>query len=340
MLDALAGQKLIIKTSGKYRGWKGSWADDLVKDPTIVGHFLGFYEWVNGPMGNLPRFLAKNGFRNPTDSKAGSFQDFYGSGAESYNPPLGDAVVFEKLKSMLVEDEKLNELFAKNQNITSRLSDLANAKQAPLLPEWAQHMSDFMESHSRYNHRVWTELFPTETIAKDAKKDRVLVVDIGGGKGHDALKFAELHPDIPDGSLIVQDLPHVIKEAKPLEGQKKVVPCEYNYLDPQPIKGARAYYIHVVIHNADDNRANAVLKNVVEAMEKGYSQLLIHESVIELEHPHANATSQDLIMMGQFSAQERTRDRWTHVIEKAGLRIRDVKKKDGYPDAVIVAEKA
>lgn len=340
MLDALAGQRLIIKASGKYRGWKGSWADDLVKDPTIVGHFLGFFEWVNGPMGNLPRFLAKNSFKNPTDSKAGSFQDFYGSGVESYHPPLGDAAVFEKLKSMLAEDEKLNELFVKDQNVTSRLSDLANAKQAPLLPQWAQHMGDFMESHSRYNHRLWTELFPTETIAKDAKKDRVLVVDIGGGKGHDALKFAELHPEIPDGSLVVQDLPHVIKEAKALEGQKKVVPCEYNYLDPQPIKGARAYYIYVVIHNADDNRANAVLKNVVEAMEKGYSQLLIHESVIDPEHPHANATSQDLIMMGQFSAQERTRDRWTYVIEEAGLRIRDIKKKAGFPDAVIVAEKA
>lgn len=340
MLDALAGQKLIIKTNGKYLGWKGSWADDLVKDPTIVGHFLGFFEWVNGPMGNLPRFLEKNGFKNPTDSKAGSFQDFYGSRAESYNPPLGDAVVFEKLKSMLAEDEKLHGLFDKDQNVTSRLSDLVNAKQAPLLPQWAQHMGDFMESHSRYNHRVWTELFPTETIANDARKDRVLVVDIGGGKGHDALKFAELHPEIPDGSLVVQDLPHVIKEAKALEGQKKVVPCEYNYLDPQPIKGARAYYIHVVIHNADDNRAIAVLKNVVEAMEKGYSQLLIHESVIDLEHPHANATSQDLIMMGQFSAQERTHDRWTYVIESAGLRIRDIKRKAGFPDAVIVAEKA
>lgn len=197
-----------------------------------------------------------------------------------------------------------------------------------------------MESHSRYNHRVWTELFPTETIAKGARKDQVLVVDIGDGKGHDALKFAELHPGIPDGSLVVQDLPHFIKEAKTLEGQKKVVPCEYNYLDPQPIKGARAYYIHVVIHNADDNRANAVLKTVVEAMEKGYSQLLIHESVIDLENPHANATSQDLIMMGQFSAQERTHDRWTYVIVKAGLRIRDIKKKAGFPDAVIVAEKA
>lgn len=340
MLDAIAGQRLIIKTGLKYRSWKGSWADDLVKDPTIVGHFLGFFEWVNGPMGNLPRFLANTGFKNPTDFKAGSFQDFHGSGSESYDPPLGDAVVLEKLKSMLAEDENLNELFVKDQNVTSRLSELANAKRAPLLPQWAQHMADFMESHSRYNHRSWTELFPTETISKDAKKDRALVVDIGGGKGHDALKFAELHPGIPDGSLIVQDLPHVLKEATTFEGQKKVVPCEYNYLDPQPIKGARAYYIHVVIHNADDNRANAVLKNVVEAMEKGYSQLLIHESVIELEHPHANATSQDLIMMGQFSAQERTRDRWTHVIEKAGLRIRDIRKKAGFPDAVIVAEKA
>lgn len=290
-------------------------------------------------MANLPRHLQKTGFQNPSDTRAGNFQDLYGPQAEAYNPPLGEAAVFEKLKAMLAEDEKLKTQFSGDEHLLKSLDALVETKRAPLLEEWAQQMSDFMESHSRYNHRSWTELFQTQSIVKDTKKGRVLVVDIGGGKGHDGLRFASLHPQIADGSVVVQDLPHVIDAARTFDGQKKVIPMAYNYMDPQPIKGARVYYIHVVIHNADDARAIAVLKNVVEAMEKGYSQLLIHENIINVHNPHANATSQDIFMMGMFSARERTRDRWAYVIKEAGLIIRDVKMEKGFPDAVIVTEK-
>lgn len=341
LLDALVSQKFFIKNNDQYQGWEGSWADDLVKDPTLAGQFLYFYDWSSIAMANLPRFLAKTGFRSPTDTQAGNYQDIHGSSSLVYNPPLGDAVPFEKLKSILAQDEKLREqLFSGKADIFEQLDALLVEKSAPLLPEWAQHVSDFMESHSRYNHRPWTDLFPTNSIVKDTKKDRKLVVDIGGGKGHDSLRFARLHPEIPDGSVVVQDLPHVLDAARTFDGQKKVVPMAYDYLDPQPIKGARVYYIHVVIHNADDARAITVLKNVVAAMEKGYSQLLIHESVIDVHDPHANATSQDIFMMGMFAAQERTRERWVYVIQEAGLRIVEIQMKKGFPDAVIVTEKA
>lgn len=44
----------------------------------------------------------------------------------------------------------------------------------------------------------------------------------------------------------------------------------------------------------------------MEAMEKGYSQLLIHDTVIDLKNLQASTTSQDLMMMmmGQFSAKK------------------------------------
>lgn len=311
-----------------------------MNDPSNVGAFLGFFEWTSGPLTHFPRYLAKTGFKNPTNTKAGCYQDLFGAEAEAYSPPLGEAAVFLKFKSMLAEDEKLKVQLASGENVFEQLDGLIQDKKTPLLGAWAEDMGAFMEAHSRYNHRSWTELFPTHSIVKDERKGRVLVVDIGGGKGHDGLKFAQLHPDIADGSVVVQDLPHVISESRTLNGQMKVIGSAYNYLDPQPIKGARAYYIHVVLHNADDQRAIHVLRNTVEAMEKGYSQLLIHESVIDIQDPHANATSQDLFMAGLFAAQERTRDRWTHVIKKAGLVIRDIKMKKGFPDAILVTEKA
>lgn len=317
-----------------------------MNDPSNTGAFLGFFEWTSAPLTHFPRYLAKTGFKNPTDSKAGCFQDLYGPEAESYNPPLGDAAVLLKLKSMLAGDEKLKARLAggsdDDDDVFDQLDGLIEAKKTPLLAAWAEGMGAFMEAHSRYNHRSWTELFPTRSIAEDAREGRVLVVDIGGGKGHDGLRFAGLHPDIADGSVVVQDLPHVIDGSRrgALAGQDKVVGRAYDYLEPQPIEGARVYYIHVVIHNADDARAVEVLRNTVGAMEKGYSQLLIHESVIDVYDPHANATSQDLLMAGMFSARERTRDRWTRVIHEAGLVIRDIKMEKGFPDAIIVTEKA
>lgn len=348
LLDALVGQKLFLKNEDHYQGWKGSWADDVVRDPTLASHFLGFFEWSSVFVANLPRHLEKTKFRNPSDTRAGNFQDVCGAGTQVYDPPLGDAIVFAKLKAIVAteQDEEIKAQLAglglgggDSDSLGRRLDALVEAKRAPLVMSWAQAMSDFMESHSRYNHRSWTELFPTQCLVDEAKEGRKLVVDIGGGKGHDGLKFAELHPEIADGSVVVQDLPHVLAAAGTYEGQKKVVPMPHDYLQPQPVKGARVYYIHVVLHNSDDERAIAVLKNVVEAMEKGYSQLLVHESVVDVHDPHANATSQDIFMMGSFSAQERTRARWAYVIKGAGLAIRDIKMKKGFPDAVIVTEK-
>jgi hypothetical protein len=69
-----------------------------------------------------------------------------------------------------------------------------------------------MESHSKHNLTPWVDVYPTETLVKESKPDRPLVVDVGGSKGHDLTKFCLRHPDIPEGSLVLQDLPDILKE--------------------------------------------------------------------------------------------------------------------------------
>ena len=68
--------------------------------------------------------------------------------------------------------------------------------------------------------------------------DAILLVDIGGGVGHDMKHFRAKHSHLP-GRLVVQDLPGTIEYARgqPHEG---VELCEYDMFTPQPIKGKQS----------------------------------------------------------------------------------------------------
>ncbi|KAG4432289.1 hypothetical protein IFR05_012237 [Cadophora sp. M221] len=134
-----------------------------------------------------------------------------------------------------------------------------------------------MECHSKYNLTPWTEVYPTKTIVEAGKQGRALVVDIGGSKGHDLEKFRLCHPDIPEGSLILQDLPGVVQD---LRVDKAISVQPYDFFTPEPVKGARVYFMHNVLHDWTDELVSKILENVVGAMEKRYSRLLIHESLI------------------------------------------------------------
>lgn len=76
--------------------------------------------------------------------------------------------------------------------------------------------------------------FPvSDRILYDASKDSPLIVDVGGGKGHDLQIFHEKFPG--HGKLILQDLPHVLKQAEDLDS---IVEClGYDFFTPQPIHG-------------------------------------------------------------------------------------------------------
>ncbi|KFY46973.1 hypothetical protein V494_00266 [Pseudogymnoascus sp. VKM F-4513 (FW-928)] len=161
-------------------------------------------------------------------------------------------------------------------------------------------------------------VYPTSTVVSDTKPDRALVVDIGGSKGHDLEKFRLCHPDIPDGSLILQDLPDVVKD---VQVNRAIVAQQYDFFTPQPVKGARVYFMHNVLHDWPDDSAVMILKNIASAMEKGYSKLLIHESLISRVNPLARVTVSDITMMACLAAKERTEIEWGEVIRNSGLRV-------------------
>ncbi|KAL9036098.1 MAG: hypothetical protein Q9180_004489 [Flavoplaca navasiana] len=56
------------------------------------------------------------------------------------------------------------------------------------------------------------DFYPVQYAVKDIKlnSDTPVLVDIGGGKGHDVMEFKKKFPSLP-GRLIVQDLPNTIQ---------------------------------------------------------------------------------------------------------------------------------
>ena len=77
-------------------------------------------------------------------------------------------------------------------------------------------------------------LFPFETDNYvGTSEDKVLLVDVGGGKGDLIERFRRQRSDLA-GRMIVQDLPKVIEGRPAIEGVEFMV---HDFFTPQPIKG-------------------------------------------------------------------------------------------------------
>lgn len=179
-------------------------------------------------------------------------------------------------------------------------------------PELGTSFNDAMKTFA-LNKTSWTDIYPTDQIVSHLREGKPLVIDIGGGVGHDLERFRARHPDVPHGSLILQDLPDVAQQA---QVKAPAITQAHDMFTPEPVKGARAYFLHNVLHDWPDDQSAEILRNVTKGMEKGYSRLLLNESVIEAKGAHPDATTLDMIMMMVFSSVERTEEHWRKLIAR------------------------
>lgn len=85
--------------------------------------------------------------------------------------------------------------------------------------------------------------------------------------------------------------------------------------------GSRAYFMHAVLHDWPDDKANQLLSNTRDAMEKGYSKLFIYDIVLPPTGASISQATMDVEMMSLLSAAERTQDKWEKLLTEAGLKI-------------------
>ena len=295
LLRAVSGQHLITEV-GLDTYARTAWAKTLASDPAFPSMYQGFYHELNsGMFRTLPAYLKSTGFRNPSDASDCNLQYWLGDPSTNLFRYIGTN------------------------------------------PALTAHFNDAMECHSKYNLTPWVDVYPTDDVVISSsssssgfiKDDRPLVVDIGGGKGHDLKKFLDRHPSVPEGSLILQDLPEILKTGVVVvdggeEGKQKAIRVQpHDFFTPQPegCRGARLYFMHNVLHDWPDETARKILETLAPAMEKGYSRLLIHESLVSSEKPLSRVTVSDMTMMACLGAAERSEKQWEDLVASAGLRV-------------------
>lgn len=92
----------------------------------------------------------------------------------------------------------------------------------------------------RADRKQWFDFFDVnQVLLKGAKTDpdAPLMIDIGGGEGHDISEFHKRYPDAP-GRLVLQDQPPVIDSIQELT--PKIEREKYDFFQPQPIKGTHS----------------------------------------------------------------------------------------------------
>ncbi|KAI1179887.1 S-adenosyl-L-methionine-dependent methyltransferase [Nemania sp. FL0916] len=179
--------------------------------------------------------------------------------------------------------------------------------------------------------------FKKEFGSQGVDEKTPVFVDIGGNMGHQCVALRQKYPDLV-GRVILQDQEQVIQQATTasIPGFKDIETQVYNFFTPQPIKGARAYYLRNILHDWPDHKCVEILKNIKSAMTQD-SRILIDEMVLPEKGAPWRATQLDLAMGSTMAAMERSRADWDSLLGQAGLKILDVwKYTEQLDDSIIV----
>jgi hypothetical protein len=171
----------------------------------------------------------------------------------------------------------------------------------------------------------WYDYYPVAEKLTVASVQDTLLVDVGGGLGHDVIAFHAKYPNVK-GKLVVQDLPVVIADVTALPAGIEAM--AHDFFTPQPIKGAKAYYLRNTLHDWPDKQASIILASIKDAMDPE-SLLLVDENVLpETGVPLASA-QYDIIMMVTYASLERTEREYTCLLESAGFEMVKVREQPG-----------
>lgn len=177
--------------------------------------------------------------------------------------------------------------------------------------------------------------FPFVDKLQIETEEEVLIVDVGGGKGQALESIQKTFPELK-GRLIVQDLPEVIKDTN---GSAHLPPSietmAADFFKPQPVHGAKAYFMRRIMHDWGDEACKLILENIVSSMSV-YSKILINELVLPDEKCERRMALNDLVMMS-FGGMERTESQWKVLLQEVGLEIRNIWRKEGENLSVIEA---
>lgn len=104
-------------------------------------------------------------------------------------------------------------------------------------PACFEAFTGHMEAWTKWK-TPWTKVYDTTKLLENAdlSNGSPFVVDVGGNTGIDITHVLNKHPELPAGSLILQDLPEIIATA---QVDKKITAVAHDFFLPQPAKGKK-----------------------------------------------------------------------------------------------------
>ena len=176
-----------------------------------------------------------------------------------------------------------------------------------------KQFANFMEA-MRIGEKPWYEIYPVADKMHVESASDVLLVDIGGSKGHDLLAFAQFRKELGGlpGKLVLQDQPSVISHVPSSTHDIEIQ--AYDFFEPQPVIGARVYFLKHVLHDWVDKDCVSILSLVRDAMKVGYSKLLINEGMVPDRECSPRVAGFDILMMALVGGTERTTSEWKALI--------------------------
>ena len=203
-----------------------------------------------------------------------------------------------------------------------------------------QHFNNFLAT-ARRGQPPWPSYYPIhDRLLQDFTSEKPLVVDVGGGIGRDLSYLAHVLPDkYKNARLILQDLPSVIESAQKESLDPRIRPMAHSFFNPQPseTQGAKAYFLHSILHDWPENKALEILTHVRAAMEPGYTKVLPLETAMpeRAKDVPPIMAALDISMMSNFAALERTKKQWMQLLERAGLRWVEFHGTKGFAQGII-----
>jgi demethylsterigmatocystin 6-O-methyltransferase len=165
---------------------------------------------------------------------------------------------------------------------------------------------------------IFLDAYPYRDHLQNTNSEVPLFVDIGGAMGHQTTEAKKRIADIP-GRVVLQDLPPVIEQVKDnLIAGVEAMP--YDFFTPQPVSGARIYYMRNILHDWPNDKCKEILQNTASAMTPD-SVLLIDDMVLPEVGAPWRATQLDMAMITCLAATERTESQWRDLFEESGMKI-------------------
>ncbi|KAL8669258.1 MAG: hypothetical protein Q9168_006142 [Polycauliona sp. 1 TL-2023] len=270
--------------------------------PQGVSSFKAWFDIFTPAAAKLPEYMHSKGYQNPTQSTDTAF--VYANGSEFW--------------------DHLNQT-----------------------PAHSHIFNDFMSTR-RQGRATWYETYPVGPELSSSLSDtdneiqgeaKVLLVDVGGNRGHDLIEVKAKYPELV-GRMIVQDLPHVIAHATFHQDDRMTIEAmPHDFFQPQPIRHALAYHFRAIFHDWSDDACHRILLHTAAAMKRGYSKLLISEFVLPDTDTALFPATLDIQMMGLHGGAERSEEHWRTLLDGAGLRVvkiwQEVKGGEGVIEATL-----